>query len=87
MNMNLVCVPCGRKMHVKKVGVPFVEVVMWEEPTPYRLWHADAWVCPRCGYSILYTDERQTPIAEHYEDGFKELIAEVGLEAKDHNVP
>ena len=62
-----VCAKCNRTMRPKRNGVCFVEMAGTH---PYKLWMADLWECQDCGATILHTDPRQQPIAEHFEEDF-----------------
>jgi hypothetical protein len=82
----IVCVNCNRIMRPVKIGTEIVEVVLWELPTRYRLWDGDEWRCAQCGYTVVLVLPSQTPIAEHFQDGFQER-AKDAIEAKEWNVP
>jgi hypothetical protein len=74
-------------MRPKKNSFEFVELARMsgksEEQTPYKLWSGDLWECQDCGIEIIYTDHRQSPIAEHYEGTFQVRAAKVTVRAKE----
>ena len=63
----LICAGCNRAMRPKKNGTSFIELA---GDRPYKLWMADLWECQDCGTQILYTSDRQSPIAEHFQPDF-----------------
>jgi hypothetical protein len=84
-----VCVQCNRQMRPKKNGFEFLEMAKMGQgygsnPVPYRLWSGDLWECQDCGQEIVYTNPRQMPIAEHFQDGFAERCEKVGVSATDY---
>ena len=83
----LVCVHCSQQMRPKKNSVEFVETARLSgrtsDQSPYKLWSGDLWECQRCGSQIVFTDSRQTPIAEHYEPGFAKRCAAVEIRAAE----
>jgi len=58
-------------MRLKKNGTSFVEMA---QDRPYKLWMGDLWECQDCGSQIIYTDPKQTPIAEHFQPEFAEKM-------------
>lgn len=81
-----VCVQCNRQMRPKKNGFEFLEMARMEydgNPVPYKLWSGDLWECKGCGTEIVYTDVRQSPIAEHYQPGFTERCEGVAVRATE----
>ena len=80
----IVCAKCNRAMRPKKNGVAFVEMA---QDRPYKLWAADLWQCQDCGAEMLYTDSRQTPIAEHFQAEFAAKLASYNTpyQAKEWN--
>lgn len=78
-----VCVKCNQQMRPKKNGFEFVELIGSVVQSPYKLWSGDLWECQACGQQIIYTDPRQSPIAEHFQDTFAERCAEVTVGAKE----
>jgi hypothetical protein len=66
--------------------VEFVEVIQWNEPKNYRLWSSDLFECPECHRAILMTLPTQLPIAEHYQEGFAERIANITMFAKEWRI-
>jgi hypothetical protein len=59
-----VCIPCQRFFRPLRNGVDVLESMprqdkappgiaapeLWE---PYKVWHADSWMCPGCGTTIV----------------------------------
>lgn len=82
--MKPICVDCQRFYRAKKNGFYFVEgmpisgnpkpgVREPEKWTGYKLWVGDLWECPDCEAKII-AGCGHVPIAEHFEDGFQEMI-------------
>lgn len=46
-----VCVKCRIDMRPEKNGVQFIEDD--GNGSPYKLWAADKWKCPECGFQVL----------------------------------
>ena len=65
-----VCVKCEVEMRPEKNDVGVLDMADFG---PYKLWSADKYKCPKCGYEIVvgFGDDR---IAEHYEDSFERSI-------------
>lgn len=82
-----VCVQCNRQMRPKKNGFEFLEMARMggqsAEQAPYKLWMGDLWECQDCGNQIVYTDARQSPIAEHFQPGFAKRCEEVTVSAAE----
>lgn len=64
---NVLC-GCGRFMTVKKNAVTVEEQL--EDGDPYKLWDADLYECPQCGWQVI-TGFAQLPLAEHYQDTYE----------------
>ena len=47
-----------------------------DPPHPYKVWHADTWQCPIC-HQVVAAGFGQTPLREHYENGFDEWFAKI----------
>lgn len=92
-----VCVACERFMRPKHNGVKAIEGMPIEngalpgraEPEkwkPYKLWTADEWYCPSCGYRLI-TGFGLAPNAERHDPGFNSevngLIAAGSIVIKD----
>jgi hypothetical protein len=88
--MKPICVPCQRFYRCVKVGYKFLEGMPKEgnpepgtmEPdqwAPYKLWTGDKWRCEDCGTEIVVGFGRE-PIAEHYQEGFKDAVARHGAD-------
>jgi hypothetical protein len=81
-----ICVKCRRFYRPLKNGLYFREGmaagVQRADPgiendaqwTDYKLWSGDLWRCLGCGSQII-VGVGLRPIAEHYQDGFKEAVA------------
>lgn len=46
----MVCMSCGVKMELLKIGVPAMPV---GKVGPYEIYSADLYGCPKCGASVL----------------------------------
>ena len=68
----IVCAKCNQALRPKKNSVAFIEM---GGNRPYKLWSADLWQCQDCGAEVLYTDPRQKPIAEYFQDDFAAKLA------------
>lgn len=67
-----ICANCNRAMRPKKNGVAFTEMA---QDRPYKLWMGDLWECQDCGNQIIYSRPSQSPIAEHFQEGFAAKLA------------
>ena len=65
---NVLC-GCGRFMRPKQNSVTVEE--LFEDGSPYKLWDADLYFCPSCGWEVI-TGFGKGPIAEHYEPTYAE---------------
>ena len=66
------CVKCQVEFDRVKSGVNLVQ--MFNQPQqPYKIWQADLWRCPGCGFEIV-SGYGHHPYAEHYQDGFAEAM-------------
>src|SRR5437016_290576 len=74
----MICVKCQRFFRVKKNGVKVEELRPRsseskpgkpEEWAPYKLWYADLYECPGCGFETIGGFGME-PIVEHYEDRY-----------------
>lgn len=83
--MKPICVPCQRFFRPKKNGFHFIEGMPKANETkpgtaepenwaPYKMWVGDLWECPACGSQIV-SGCPTFPMAEHYEAGFRNLVA------------
>jgi len=84
MILKPVCVPCQRFFRPEKNGYDFLEGMPRTNHTPpgkshdadwlpYKLWRGDKWKCEGCGAEIV-VGVAGGPIAEHYQDNFKQLL-------------
>lgn len=70
MNHKPVCVKCKVEFQPEKNGVGLVD---YAQDRPYKIWDADKWRCPGCGYEIV-VGFAERPIAIHHEEHFKQTI-------------
>lgn len=86
--MKPICVPCQRFFQPKKNGFAFIEghpiagspapgVSEPEKWRPYKLWEGDEWECKGCG-AMIVVGCGSNPIAEHYEENFRERVKSFG---------
>ena len=73
--MKRLCVKCEVEFRCEKVGV-IVKEMMNQNTRICRLWRADLWKCPKCGFEIVvgFGDGINKPFYEHF-DGEVELKA------------
>jgi len=76
MSQGMVCVSCAMFMRRKKNGVVVEEGrplsnVPNNQWGPYKLWMADLFECPSCGYQII-SGFAQANFAEHYQSNYAE---------------
>lgn len=45
-------------------------------PHIYKIWHADAKICPVCKH-VVVVGFSENALSEHYKDGFQELVAKI----------
>ena len=64
--MKLVCVKCEGEMRPRNNDAAVVEMANFG---PYKLWNADIWACPGCGFEVV-AGFAQKPFAEYFEQGF-----------------
>jgi len=89
MSQKPVCLKCACYFHIHKNGVWYIEqmpaggkrpAIGNAEPenwVPYKLWHADLWICPCCGHELI-AGSGQMPMAEHYQDRFIKEVEALG---------
>lgn len=70
---RLICVECKSEMKPERNGVYFVERATFG---PYKIWLCDKWKCRKCGKEVL-SGFGFVPLKEHYQEGFKEDLAEL----------
>ena len=69
-----ICVKCEVEFKPFENGVIVAE--MFQNNTAlYRLWSADLWQCPKCGYQIV-SGYGNHAYAEHFEQNLEKIIAE-----------
>lgn len=85
---KLVCVNCETELKPEVNGVVVVETMLVREP--YKLWRADLWKCPGCGFEVV-AGFGNRPTAEHFEEGFSEKLTReiviAGRVVYDHERP
>lgn len=52
MNTTPVCPTCQLGMKPETNGVMVIEVA-YNPPTPYKIWNADEWKCPKCYQRVI----------------------------------
>ena len=72
MSHRPVCVKCEVELYPEKNDIRVLDTM--PGGSPYKIWCADKWKCPICGIEIV-TGFGLGPIAEHYEPGFDDLLA------------
>ena len=85
--MRPICVLCHRFFRPKKNGFYFLEGmpidnalpgdIEAEKWKPYKLWAGDQWECEGCG-AVILSGFGNTPIAEHYQPDFPEIVKQFG---------
>lgn len=73
----MVCLSCGRFFKPYKNGVVVEEMMpqgsrdnlTW---VPYKLWMADLYQCPSCGYEAIGGFSLGGPIIEHYQPNYQQ---------------
>jgi hypothetical protein len=70
-----VCAKCECEFIPKQNDVRVVEYFL-DPPQPYKLWCADLWACPKCGFEIV-TGFGNNAYAEHFQEGFTEMLEDV----------
>jgi hypothetical protein len=68
---KLVCVNCQTELQVKCNDTLVVETASFG---PYKVWNADTWKCPGCGFEIV-AGFAQVPLrADHYKPDFPDWL-------------
>jgi hypothetical protein len=74
-----VCCECGVEFKVKKNGVIAQENTgSYPNSTPYKIWSADLWECPKCLHQILFGYGLK-PMSQHFDEDFKKLQEKVEI--------
>ena len=63
-----VCKKCETELKPEKNDIRLVDTFQ-DPPQPCKIWSADLWKCPGCGYEVV-VGFGQGAIMEHWEDGF-----------------
>lgn len=75
---DVVCARCRTALKVETQGVLVVEMASFG---PYKVWNADLYKYPGCGYEVV-TGFGAMPIrSDHYTAGFAEWLAKAKAEA------
>ena len=69
------CVSCQTYLAAAKNGIIVLET-MSDRITPYKIWMADLFECPDCGYQLI-SGFGLNAISEHYMPEFKDWIDQV----------
>lgn len=69
----MVCVKCQVKLKPERTGVHVVETFGRGSNEPYKLWAADLWKCPDCGFEVV-AGFGGNNYAEHFEADFSKLL-------------
>lgn len=69
------CVNCQTYLYAKQNGVLVLET-MDDCVSPYKIWRADLFACPDCGYELI-SGFAQEPISEHFMPDFQQLLGHV----------
>ena len=64
---KLVCTKCETELRPSKNGVLVIETASFG---PYKVWNADAWKCPGCGFEIVAGFAEQPLRQDHYSADF-----------------
>ncbi len=67
-----VCVKCNCELWPKTNGVGVLDMANF---SPYELYAADLWKCPKCGLEVVGGFGRN-PISSHYEPHFQAVVDE-----------
>jgi Zn ribbon nucleic-acid-binding protein len=68
----IICVKCGISMIMKEAGILAEEMRDREKKESYKLYSTDLMECGSCGFQVLRTSIGQSPVAEHWQDKYKE---------------
>jgi len=75
MSLIYCCVDCAVAMRPRKNDIRVVETLD-DGVTPYRIWCAGLWECPRCNHQLIAGFGMRAIVVKH-EDDFAELLAEI----------
>jgi len=62
-----VCVKCKTEFEPERNGIGLLDMADY---SPYKIWEADLYKCPKCGIEIVVGFGQQAIFA-HYQDGFE----------------
>ena len=74
-----ICVRCNKEMLPEKNGTL---VRLDATFGPYQIWSGDKVKCTVCGFEVV-TGWGQNPVAEHYQEGFKEIADKCTIVVKE----
>ena len=66
------CARCRREMEKTRSGVSVLEDAK-SLPAGYKLWSADLYRCPTCGF-LLIAGYGSRPVFEHHQIGFADAV-------------
>ena len=75
---KLVCTKCETELHPSKNGVIVLETASFGI---YKVWNADAWKCPGCGFEIVAGFANNPLRADHYAEDFPAWLDTVKADA------
>ena len=67
-----ICVKCETEFRPEINGVIVAEMFQKNQKI-YKLWEADLWKCPLCGFEII-AGFAQYPFTEHFKDNCEEVL-------------
>ena len=65
-----VCIKCQCELKPEWNGVGVVD---YAEYGPYKIWDADLWKCPKCGYELV-VGFGDMAISHHHDDHFGQVL-------------
>jgi len=69
-NHKPVCVKCQVELRNRMSGVGVLDIAQFG---PYKVWDADLYYCPSCGFEVVIGFGVHA-IAHHHEEGFTETL-------------
>lgn len=75
MNHRPVCSKCQVELRPTNNDAMVVDHA-YDPPQPYKIWCADEWTCPKCGYQIVI-GFGDSPIAHHFEPEFQPILSSI----------
>jgi len=68
---KLVCTTCQTELKPSHNGTLVIEMASFG---PYKVWYADCWKCPGCGYEVSAGFAEQPLRQDHYAADFPEWL-------------